>query len=416
MPEAREAGSIRLLVVARHPFRLDDLCLDEVAIPIEAQLVRRKNAIEPAIDRDAPDLVLVDTSLPEGNGFTAIGDVLALAPETKVLALTSEPPPHDDVALATRAGAVGFVSVDARPTEVQDAVAAVMDGGTWFPGEEVRGILTSVADDLDTTAAERRSRLTGILVVLIPLTGLVAAIMAFLWRKYLGQIGVRPVDLAVDPASRVVDVIVAMLLALGVFGPLLFIGSWLDLLGESRWNRGPVEWMLAKRKTCHVLLSFAWLLVAAALTVGPDAALVLIVGPVVAIAILAKAIDASEELPRFLRLERLQPMRVLVGGIAAILVFIALVGGETFLVGPDLSTRGSRGYVAPRVLGFSAQPMRAFDVEEGGEPREVLYLGGNADLYVFVDPCNDDNVEFVSVGRTKLEVIDEISCPETEVP
>ena len=56
--------------------------------------------------------------------------------------------------------------------------------------------------------------------------------------------------------------------------------------------------------------------------------------------------------------------------------------------------------------------MRAFDVDSGSEAREVLYLGGNADLYVLVDPCNDDSVELVSVGSTRLVVIDEITCSE----
>ena len=54
--------------------------------------------------------------------------------------------------------------------------------------------------------------------------------------------------------------------------------------------------------------------------------------------------------------------------------------------------------------------MQAYDVDNGGPPRAVLYLGGNADLYVLVDPCNDDEVEFVSVGSQRLVVIEEITC------
>jgi hypothetical protein len=49
-------------------------------------------------------------------------------------------------------------------------------------------------------------------------------------------------------------------------------------------------------------------------------------------------------------------------------------------------------------------------VDEAREPRGVLYLGGNADLYVLVNPCEDDTVEFVSVGSSRLVVIDEVSC------
>ncbi len=54
--------------------------------------------------------------------------------------------------------------------------------------------------------------------------------------------------------------------------------------------------------------------------------------------------------------------------------------------------------------------MLAFDVDGAREPREILYLGGNADLYVLVDPCDDDTVEYVSVGSTRLVVIDEVTC------
>ena len=54
--------------------------------------------------------------------------------------------------------------------------------------------------------------------------------------------------------------------------------------------------------------------------------------------------------------------------------------------------------------------MRAFDLDPGGPPRDVLYLGGNADLYVLVDPCNDDEVDLVSVSRHRLVVIDEVVC------
>ena len=42
----------------------------------------------------------------------------------------------------------------------------------------------------------------------------------------------------------------------------------------------------------------------------------------------------------------------------------------------------------------------------------MLYLGGNADLYVLVDPCNDQEVEMVPVSTRRLVVIDEITCAD----
>ena len=62
------------------------------------------------------------------------------------------------------------------------------------------------------------------------------------------------------------------------------------------------------------------------------------------------------------------------------------------------------------VLGFSAQPVLATNIDGARPPVEVLYLGGNADLYVLYDPCAEF-VEFVSVGSTHIQVIDEVSCP-----
>jgi len=64
-----------------------------------------------------------------------------------------------------------------------------------------------------------------------------------------------------------------------------------------------------------------------------------------------------------------------------------------------------------RLIGFRAQPVLHTDVGGDGATREVLYLGGNADLYVFVDPCNDNEVDFVSVGSSRLENIDTVTCP-----
>jgi DNA-binding NarL/FixJ family response regulator len=410
MPLNRQNERVRLLVVARRPFQVDELELGARGEVESFRVVRRVNQIETAVAESNPNVVLIDAGFPEGRGFEAIGQLIALATGAGVLALTPDPPPPDHVARAVRAGAVGFLDVNAEPDEFAAALTAAAKGGTWFPDEEVRGVLSAVADDLDTTSAERRSRMTGILIGLIPVTGVIAALLTFMWRKYLGQIGVRPVDLAIDPASRVVDAVVNLSLVFGVFGPLLFVGTWLDMLRGSGADRGPIGWLLEKPKTAHIITSVGVLAVTGLMAIGQDLFLVMVIGPTVAVAVTARAADFTDELPRFLRLEKIRPRRMLVGAGAVLVLFMALLAGESLLAGPDLGTRGEGGWIAPRVLGFNAQPMQAFDVDTGGEPRERLYLGGNADLYVLVDPCNDDTVELVSVGSTRLVVIDEITC------
>jgi CheY-like chemotaxis protein len=280
-------ASIRLLVVARRTFRPDDVGLDE-RIFERVEAVRTIDALEAVVHRTAPDVVVVDTGFPQGRAFAAIAEVASSSPDVAVLALTSAPPPPEDVARAARSGASGFVDVQAGRSEFVEAVRSVAAGGAWFPPEEVRPLLAEVADELTDTSSQRRSRLTGILIGFVPLAGLVAAFMSFLWRKYLGTIGVRPVDIAVDPASRVVDAIVGLSTVLGVFGPLLFIGTWLEMLRGSSLDRGVIGWLLAKRRTLQAVLSVLWLVVAWLITRGPDPFIVLVAGPVVGIGVIAR--------------------------------------------------------------------------------------------------------------------------------
>lgn len=399
----------RLLVVARRPLQLADLG-DLVADRYEAEILRRPEDVDRVLTEFRPDIALVDTSLREGNGFSIMAKLDSHRPPIPTVALTPDPPPHEHVALAARAGAGGFVDVDATDEEFAAALAAVGSGESWYPSGEVRSVLADLAGDLDTTAAERRSRLTGIVIALVPLTGLIATIQTGLWRRYLGRIGVRPVDLAVDPASRVIDVFVALMLIVGVFGPLLFIRSWLDLLAASRFGRGPLEPFLAHRARAQIVLSILWLAVAAVMAIGPDAGLVFFVGPVVTVSVLARALGANDELPPVLRIEGISARAVVGGGILVLILFVSALVYETIVVGPDLRRDGVHGWIAPRVLGISAQPMTSYDLNTGAQ-KDVLYLGGNADLYVLVDPCRGFEIEMVSVGSHRLVVIDEVTCP-----
>jgi len=94
------------------------------------------------------------------------------------------------------------------------------------------------------------------------------------------------------------------------------------------------------------------------------------------------------------------------------LAFVGVLAYEVQIVGPDLRTDGDHGYIAPRVLGVNAIPVQATTLDTG-EVAEMLYLGGNADLYVLVDVCDNDRVDYISVSTQRLVVIDEVTCPDT---
>jgi hypothetical protein len=275
-------------------------------------------------------------------------------------------------------------------------------------------VLGSVATDLDVTRSERQSRLLGVVLALIPLAGAFAALMSLMWRGYLGPIGVRPVDLAIDPSTRVIDALEVILGLLGLLGPLLLVGTWLDLLEEHAAERGPLARLLERRRLARLILSIAVLAAGLVLVIYARFVVIIFVGPLVAILILARALDLEDGIVPALRITGISPSRAFAYGVATIITFLAVLSFEVFVVGPDFGPKGVNGVLAPRVLGFSAQPVRAFDVDGDGVPREVLYLGGNADLYVLVYPCGDDLVEYVSVGSTRLEIIDEVICESAD--
>lgn len=309
-------------------------------------------------------MIVVWTGYGERQGVDAIGRARALAPHARVLALTPDPVPHDDVARATRAGAVGFVDVGAAPDKIVEAIHAVRDGRDWFEPSETKAVLQAVAGDLDTTVQERRSRLIGIAVGLVPITGTIAALLSLLYRRYLGQIGVRPVDIAIDPASRVVDAISSIFFLFGFFGPLLFVGAGLQIARDSPVDRGPLAWLLRRRRTARIVLSTLLIVAATLLTVGFDLILILLVGPLVALALLATALDLSDELPRGLRLDRIRQRRAVWGDLVALGLFVAALSVESFVIGPKFDTTGVDGYLMPQVttparrMGLSASTDR----------------------------------------------------------
>ena len=90
-------------------------------------------------------------------------------------------------------------------------------------------------------------------------------------------------------------------------------------------------------------------------------------------------------------------------------LFLLALGAEVLIKGPDLRADGLHGILAPKVLGLSAKPVMLFDLDEKHEPLGALYLGGNADLYVLYDPC-EETVRLVPVGASRVQLIDRVDC------
>lgn len=133
---------IRILIVDDHPLVREGLrTVVELTADLEivaeaadgAEAVRQARLLR-------PDVILMDLLMPGMGGGAAIRAILSACPAQKILVLTSV----DDVAtiLATvKAGALGYVSKDALPRELLDAIRTVYQGSVVLPVAVAQALL-----------------------------------------------------------------------------------------------------------------------------------------------------------------------------------------------------------------------------------------------------------------------------------
>lgn len=79
------------------------------------------------VRRASPDLLLLDLSLPDRDGLSAIPDLIAASPNTRILVLTMYDEP-EYAAAAVAAGACGLVSKSASAETLYAAIDAAVKG------------------------------------------------------------------------------------------------------------------------------------------------------------------------------------------------------------------------------------------------------------------------------------------------
>lgn len=83
------------------------------------------------VKKFAPDLILMDLSMPRTNGMDAIEEIKRECPQTKVLVLTVHKA-EEYVLAALRAGADGYVLKDATHGELMMAINSVLGGKRYL--------------------------------------------------------------------------------------------------------------------------------------------------------------------------------------------------------------------------------------------------------------------------------------------
>jgi two-component system invasion response regulator UvrY len=102
------------------------------------------------------DIVLLDISLPGGNGIALIGEIRKERPETRVLILTAHPEEQYAVR-AIKAGAAGFLNKESAPDRLTEALKKIAEGGRYVSAELAETLASLVAGEAGGQPHERLS-------------------------------------------------------------------------------------------------------------------------------------------------------------------------------------------------------------------------------------------------------------------
>ena len=141
---------IRVLVVDDHAILRDGIrsileSQEDILVVGEAE-----NGLEAiaSVEKAAPDIVLMDISMPGMNGLEATRLIKERFPEVKVLILTQHDN-HEYIAPALQAGAAGYVLKRSGRREMLNALRQVHDQGAYLAGRITREVLQDYSREGD---------------------------------------------------------------------------------------------------------------------------------------------------------------------------------------------------------------------------------------------------------------------------
>jgi NarL family two-component system response regulator LiaR len=137
---------IRILVVDDHEVvrrGLRALLETEDDLDVVAEATNGREAVA-AVERDAPDVVLMDLVMPVMDGVEAIRRIRAVRPDSQILVLTSF---GSDSKLfpAVRAGAIGYLLKDSSPEELIRSIRNAAAGRTSLHPAIARRLLSELS-------------------------------------------------------------------------------------------------------------------------------------------------------------------------------------------------------------------------------------------------------------------------------
>jgi DNA-binding NarL/FixJ family response regulator len=125
--------SVRIVIADDHKLMregLSSLLSQQADIMVVGQAINGREAVQ-LTERENPDVVVMDVSMPDLNGIDATRQILSRSPRTRVIALSM----HSDrqfVAEMFRAGARGYLLKDSAFEELASAITRVAKDETYI--------------------------------------------------------------------------------------------------------------------------------------------------------------------------------------------------------------------------------------------------------------------------------------------
>jgi DNA-binding NarL/FixJ family response regulator len=133
---------MRVLLVDDHALFREGL-VSLLGLQPDLVIVGQAGSVREAValaEKTAPDLILMDLTLPDGTGVEATLAILAVRPEAKVIILTVHEE-EESIFESIRAGAIGFLIKNVRAGELLDTLRRVRSGEAGISGTTARRIL-----------------------------------------------------------------------------------------------------------------------------------------------------------------------------------------------------------------------------------------------------------------------------------
>ncbi len=127
---------------------------------VVAEAATGVEAIE-LVRRHAPQVVVLDISMPGMSGLEAAATLRAGSPELRILILSVHDHP-EYVMESVRAGANGYLRKDAEPRELRDAIRAVARGDAYYSPAVARQLSAALRGETPVEPGNPRARLEAV--------------------------------------------------------------------------------------------------------------------------------------------------------------------------------------------------------------------------------------------------------------